>query len=97
VVEDIDPDSKQVPLADGARLTYDALIVATGSETSYFGHDSWQEWAPSGVWLTLFMTLNALSRALLQCGQRGAALQNDRGLQRFVITRSCLPESPEIR
>jgi NADH:ubiquinone reductase (H+-translocating) len=45
-VEDIDPDTKQVYLADGAALAYDSLIVATGSQTSYFGHDEWQEWAP---------------------------------------------------
>ena len=45
-VEDIDADSKQVILADGAVLPYDSLIVATGSQTSYFGNDEWQEWAP---------------------------------------------------
>src|ERR1700740_2372315 len=45
-VEDVDPDSKQVFLADGAVLPYDSLIVAAGSQTSYFGHDDWQEWAP---------------------------------------------------
>ena len=31
-VEDIDADSKQVVLADGAVLPYDSLIVATGSQ-----------------------------------------------------------------
>jgi NADH dehydrogenase len=45
-VVDIDPDSKLVHLADGASLPYDSLIVAAGSETSYFGHNEWQEWAP---------------------------------------------------
>jgi NADH:ubiquinone reductase (H+-translocating) len=45
-VEDVDPDKKLVVLADGAVLPYDSLIVATGSETSYFGHHEWQEWAP---------------------------------------------------
>ena len=45
-VEDVDPDSKQVFLADGAVLPYDSLIVASGSQTSYFGHNEWQEWAP---------------------------------------------------
>jgi NADH dehydrogenase len=45
-VEDVDPDSKQVFLADGAALPYDSLIVAAGSQTSYFGHNEWQEWAP---------------------------------------------------
>jgi NADH dehydrogenase len=46
LVEDVDPDSKQVFLADGAVLAYDSLIVATGSQTSYFGNNEWQEWAP---------------------------------------------------
>src|SRR5208282_5477584 len=27
-------------------LDYDSLIVATGSQTSYFAHDEWHEWAP---------------------------------------------------
>jgi len=45
-VVDIDPDSKRVFLADGATVPYDSLIVAAGSQTSYFGHNEWQEWAP---------------------------------------------------
>ena len=45
-VVDVDPDSKHVILADGNRVPYDSLIVATGSQTSYFGHNEWQEWAP---------------------------------------------------
>jgi len=45
-VLDIDPDSKRVFLADGAIVPYDSLVVAAGSQTSYFGHNQWQEWAP---------------------------------------------------
>jgi NADH dehydrogenase len=45
-VVDIDPDSKCVFLADGTVVPYDSLIVAAGSQTSYFGHNDWQEWAP---------------------------------------------------
>src|SRR6266550_1123409 len=45
-VVDIDPDSKRVFLADGTIVPYDSLIVAAGSQTSYFGHNEWQEWAP---------------------------------------------------
>jgi len=45
-VEDVDAHSKQVALGDGAVLPYDSLIVATGSQTSYFGNDEWQKWAP---------------------------------------------------
>src|SRR6266511_5054890 len=45
-VLDIDPVSKQVVLADGATFDYDSLIVAAGSQTSYYGHDVWSQWAP---------------------------------------------------
>src|SRR6201998_4521177 len=45
-VEDIDPVAKRVLLADGASYQYDSLIVAGGSQTSYYGHDEWQKWAP---------------------------------------------------
>ena len=45
-VVDIDADSKRVFLADGTIVPYDSLIVAAGSQTSYFGHNEWQEWAP---------------------------------------------------
>ena len=46
-VVDIDPEAKQVALQDGARLPYDSLIVATGSESFYYGNEPWREWAPS--------------------------------------------------
>ena len=45
-VEDVDPLAKRVMLADGAALEYDSLVVAAGSQTSYYGHDAWSQWAP---------------------------------------------------
>ncbi|MGH9584967.1 MAG: NAD(P)/FAD-dependent oxidoreductase, partial [Bryobacteraceae bacterium] len=44
---DIDPQAHTVLLRDGASLAYDSLIVATGSQGSYFGHDEWREFAPN--------------------------------------------------
>jgi NADH dehydrogenase len=44
---DIDPAAKRVLLRDGAAFDYDSLIVATGSKSSYFGHDQWRTWGPS--------------------------------------------------
>jgi NADH dehydrogenase len=44
---DIDPTAKQVTLRDGGAFLYDSLIVATGSQTSYYGNDGWRAWAPS--------------------------------------------------
>src|SRR5438309_3644027 len=45
-VVDLDPLAKRVMLADGASFAYDALIVAAGSQSSYYGHDAWRAWAP---------------------------------------------------
>src|SRR5882762_3545854 len=44
---DVDPRAKRVTLRDGASFEYDSLIVATGTRTSYYGNDSWRQWAPS--------------------------------------------------
>src|SRR5438105_4265702 len=46
-VVDVDPASRRVVLADGAEFPYEALIVAVGAQSSYYGHDEWREWAPS--------------------------------------------------
>jgi len=43
---DIDPSAKEVVLKDGGTLGYDSLIVATGSQSTYFGHDQWRDCAP---------------------------------------------------
>jgi NADH dehydrogenase len=42
-VTDIDAERRQVVLERGERVDYDSLIVACGAQTSYFGHDEWQE------------------------------------------------------
>jgi NADH:ubiquinone reductase (H+-translocating) len=46
-VVDFDAAARRVRLADGAELPYDALIVAAGTRSSYYGHEEWREWAPS--------------------------------------------------
>jgi len=42
----IDKDVRCVQLADGQRIDYDSLIVASGATHSYFGNDQWAEHAP---------------------------------------------------
>jgi NADH:ubiquinone reductase (H+-translocating) len=42
-VTDVDVEQRQVVLDNGDRLDYDSLIVACGAQTSYFGHDEWQD------------------------------------------------------
>jgi NADH dehydrogenase len=41
-VIDIRPASRDVVLRSGRTLTYTELVVATGSQTSYFGHEDWR-------------------------------------------------------
>jgi NADH dehydrogenase len=42
----VDPAARTVDLADGERLPYDTLVLATGATHSYFGHDDWRHTAP---------------------------------------------------
>jgi NADH:ubiquinone reductase (H+-translocating) len=44
-VNDIDPEAKEVILRD-RTIPYDTLIVATGANHSYYGHDNWRRLAP---------------------------------------------------
>ncbi|MFM8273222.1 MAG: NAD(P)/FAD-dependent oxidoreductase [Gemmata sp.] len=41
-----DVAGKAVLLADGTRVPFDSLIVATGSTHHYFGHNEWEDRAP---------------------------------------------------
>jgi NADH:ubiquinone reductase (H+-translocating) len=42
-VEAVDPERRAILRADGPTLSYDYLILATGSAYSFFGHDEWAE------------------------------------------------------
>jgi NADH:ubiquinone reductase (H+-translocating) len=42
----IEADTRAVVLRTGARISYDYLILGTGSTHSYFGHDDWAPCAP---------------------------------------------------
>ena len=45
-VTGVDTALRRVRLANGTELPYDKLVVATGSDYSYFGHPEWREFAP---------------------------------------------------
>ena len=83
--EDIDPDAKQVRLRDGAAFEYDSLIVATGSQSSYYGHDGWREWAPS---LKSVEEATAIRHKILYAferAERAASEEEARAWLTFVI------------
>ena len=45
-VTDVDPRSKEIVFADGSRMSFDTLVLATGARHSYFGRDEWEAHAP---------------------------------------------------
>jgi NADH dehydrogenase len=82
---DIDPDAKRVILRDGAAFPYDSLIVATGSQTSYYGRDEWREWAPS---LKSVEEATAIRHKILyafECAERSETEEEARAWLTFVI------------
>jgi NADH dehydrogenase len=82
---DIDPDVKRVILRDGAPFPYDSLIVATGSQTSYYGKDEWREWAPS---LKSIEEATAIRHKILyafECAERSTTEEEARAWLTFVI------------
>ncbi len=42
----VDTDKRDVQLEDGSRVPYDTLVLATGAQHAYFGHDEWEAYAP---------------------------------------------------
>jgi NADH dehydrogenase len=82
---DIDPHGKRVTLHDGAVFPYDSLIVATGSQTSYYGNDDWREWAPS---LKSVEEATAIRHKILyafECAERSTNEEEARAWLTFVI------------
>jgi NADH:ubiquinone reductase (H+-translocating) len=45
-VESIDARARELRLDDASTLRYDTLVLATGARHAYFGHDSWEPFAP---------------------------------------------------
>ena len=82
---DIDPHKNLLTLSDGAQFEYDSLIVSTGSQTSYYGNDSWRKNAPSLK--TVEEATNIRQKILLafECAERTASEAEARAWLTFVI------------
>jgi NADH dehydrogenase len=69
-VEGVDVAARRVRLSDGSRVSYDRLLVATGSAQGYFGRDEWAEHAPG---LKTLSDAIAIRSRLLGCFERAEA------------------------
>jgi len=63
-----------ITLARGTRVAYDALVVATGSQYAYFGHDDWAAFAPG---LKSIENARSIRGKLLQCFERAELTERD--------------------
>jgi NADH dehydrogenase len=80
-VTGIDVAEHQV-ICDGQPIPYDTLILATGSQTSYFGHKAWQQHAHG---LKALSDALALRQQILCVFERAANLpQHDPGRHRLL-------------
>jgi NADH dehydrogenase len=84
-VVDVDTDSKKVLLADGAVVPYDSLVVAAGSQTSYFGHNDWQQWAPGLKSIEEATTIRHKILYAFEVAERISDLEQRRAWLTFVI------------
>jgi NADH dehydrogenase len=84
-VVDVDPATRQVTLGDGASFEYDSLIVATGSQSTYFGNDHWQEWAPSLKSVEEALTVRHKILYAFEAAERASEPQERRAWLTFVI------------
>lgn len=69
-------------LADGRRIPYDILILATGAREAYFGHDNWAVFAPG---LKTIDDATYLRRRILLAFEKAEA-ENDQDERRRLMT-----------
>jgi NADH dehydrogenase len=81
-VTGIDKAAKTVALEDGAMVAFDSLVIATGAEHAYFGHDDWAALAPG---LKTLEDATAMRRKLLLAFE-AAERENDPERRRALLT-----------
>jgi NADH dehydrogenase len=81
-VVSIDLDRRLLRLDDGAELSFDFLVVATGATHSWFGHD---EWAPVAPGLKTVEDALEIRRRILLAFER-AEREPDAAAQRALLT-----------
>ncbi|TKR30415.1 NAD(P)/FAD-dependent oxidoreductase [Luteimonas gilva] len=81
----VDAEGKRVALADGDALEYDFLLLASGANHAYFGHDDWAAHAPG---LKTLDDALLIRRKILSAFERAEASMDEaerRALLTFAI------------
>src|SRR5690606_22328011 len=81
-VTGVDVEQKSVLLEDSSTEHYDSLIIATGAQHAYFGHDEWEQFAPG---LKTLEDATAIRRKLLLAFE-AAERETDPARRRALLT-----------
>jgi NADH dehydrogenase len=73
----------RVTLTDGRTVSFDRLVIATGSDYSYFGHDNWRAHAPG---LKSLREARAIRQRLLLSFERAEATDDPATRQALLTT-----------
>jgi NADH:ubiquinone reductase (H+-translocating) len=84
-VSDIDVAGRSVRLTDGAAVSYDYLVLATGATHAYFGHDEWAEHAPGLKTIDDATEIRRRFLLAFEAAEREADGEAQRRLLTFVI------------
>ena len=75
MVTDFDTTAKEVHTADGARIPFDTLVLATGSTHHYFGKDA--QWEPLAPGLKTIEDATEIRRKVLSAFERAEKEPNE--------------------
>ncbi|MBJ6987333.1 MULTISPECIES: NAD(P)/FAD-dependent oxidoreductase [unclassified Devosia] len=89
-VTGVDTGAREVVLEDGTREAYDSLILATGAQHAYFGHDEWEKYAPG---LKTLEDATAIRRKLLLAFE-AAERENDPEKRKALLTFAVIGAGP---
>ena len=81
----IDTGGRRVLLEDGASLSYDSLVLATGARHAYFGHDDWEPFAPGLKTLEDATTIRRRILRAFEDAEREPDPQRRQALLTFVV------------
>lgn len=81
----IDTEGQLVRLEDGGIVAYDSLIIATGAQHAYFGHDDWAAFAPGLKTLEDATTIRRKLLLAFERAERESDPEKRAALLSFVI------------
>ena len=85
VVSGVDAQNYHVMLDDGAVVSFDTLVLATGARHAYFGHDEWEPFAPGLKTLEDATSIRRRVLLSLERAERESDPQRRAALLTFVI------------